>query len=83
LLPPTLSDPSPDLSVPLSKSSRALWVDRNGNVTRAEAGDRGTTNAAKCLATQAVIAAKKTKWQPSENAAETQVGRIIYNFSLN
>lgn len=59
-----------------------IWVDRQGNVVKAESGDRGTTNAAQCLATQAVIAAKKTKWQPNENAAELQVGKIIYNFKL-
>ncbi|RZJ27580.1 MAG: energy transducer TonB [Flavobacterium sp.] len=60
-----------------------IWVDRSGNVVRAEAGDRGTTNSASCLATQAVIAAKKTKWQPNEAAAETQVGKIVYNFRLD
>lgn len=60
-----------------------IWVDRSGNVVRAEAGDRGTTNSASCLATQAVIAAKKTKWQANEGAAETQVGKIVYNFRLD
>lgn len=59
-----------------------IWVDRNGNVVRAEAGDRGTTNSASCLATQAVIAAKQTRWQPNEDSPETQVGKIIYSFKL-
>ncbi len=59
-----------------------IWVDRSGNVVRAEAGDRGTTNSASCLATQAVIAAKQTKWQPNESSPETQVGKIIYSFRL-
>lgn len=59
-----------------------IWVDRQGNVVRAEAGDRGTTNTATCLTSQAVIAAKQTKWQPSESAAELQVGKITYNFRL-
>ncbi len=59
-----------------------IIVDRNGNVISAKAGDRGTTNAAQCLASQAEIAAMKTKWQPSANAPETQSGKIIYNFKL-
>jgi outer membrane biosynthesis protein TonB len=59
-----------------------IWVDRSGNVVRAEAGDRGTTNAAACLATQAVMAAKETKFQANADSPETQVGRIIYSFRL-
>jgi hypothetical protein len=51
-------------------------------VTNANPGVRGTTNSAKCLLEQAKIAAMNTKWQADGTAAETQVGKIIYNFKL-
>ncbi|WP_191021164.1 energy transducer TonB [Flavobacterium selenitireducens] len=59
-----------------------IYVDRNGKVIRAEAGDRGTTNRAKCLADQAERAALDTKWEIDSDAPETQVGKIVYNFKL-
>lgn len=59
-----------------------IWVDRNGRVTRAQAGDRGTTNGAKCLADQAERAALDTKWETDGDAPETQQGKIIYSFRL-
>lgn len=59
-----------------------ITVDQNGNVTEAKPGARGTTNTASCLASQARIAAMKTKWEPSPTGAEKQVGTIRYNFSL-
>ncbi len=60
-----------------------ISVDRNGKVTNAIAGVKGTTNTALCLLSQAKIAALNTKWESSNNAPEKQVGKIIYNFSLN
>lgn len=60
-----------------------VTVDRNGNTVSVTAGVQGTTNTAKCLLDQAKIAAMSTKWQPDSNAPETQVGKIIYTFSLN
>jgi hypothetical protein len=59
-----------------------IVVDRSGKVISATAGDRGTTNRAQCLAEQAEIAAMNTRWQADDNAAEKQVGKIIYNFRL-
>lgn len=59
-----------------------ITVDRNGNVISAIAGDRGTTNRAQCLAQQAEIAAKNTRWEANPSAPEKQVGKIIYNFKL-
>ncbi|MES2747458.1 MAG: energy transducer TonB [Bacteroidota bacterium] len=59
-----------------------ITVDKNGNVVEAKPGARGTTNTANCLASQARIAAMKTKWEPSPDGAEKQVGTIKYNFSL-
>lgn len=58
-----------------------IWVDRKGNVVRAEAGDRGTTNTALCLLSKAKEAALKTKWEGDINAPEQQIGLIIYSFS--
>ena len=60
-----------------------VTVDRNGNTVSVTAGVQGTTNTAKCLLDQAKIAAMSTKWQPDSNAPETQVGKIIYTFTLN
>lgn len=60
-----------------------IIVDKNGNTISATPGVKGTTNTASCLQQQAKIAAMNTKWQPSEGAPEKQVGKIIYNFSLN
>jgi len=59
-----------------------ISVDKSGIVTNANPGVRGTTNSAKCLLEQAKIAAMNTKWQSDASAAETQVGKIIYNFKL-
>lgn len=60
-----------------------ISVDQSGNVVAAKPGVRGTTNAAKCLLDEAKNAAMRTRWEPDSNAKETQVGLIIYNFSLN
>lgn len=60
-----------------------VTVDKNGNTIAAEAGVKGTTNTASCLLQQAKIAAMNTKWQPSADAPDRQVGKIVYNFSLN
>ena len=59
-----------------------IAVDQSGRVISANPGVRGTTNAAKCLLDQAKTAAMNTKWQSDATAAETQVGKIIYNFKL-
>ncbi len=60
-----------------------VTVDRNGRTISAVAGIKGTTITAKCLKDQARQAALSTKWQPSPDAQESQVGKIIYNFGLN
>ena len=59
-----------------------ISVDKSGTVINANPGVRGTTNSAKCLLEQAKIAAMNTKWQADATAAETQIGKIIYNFKL-
>lgn len=60
-----------------------VWVNRSGNVMRAEPGARGTTNTAACLLDKAKEAALKTKWQGDAKAKELQVGTIIYRFKQN
>lgn len=59
-----------------------ISVDKSGRVIAANAGIRGTTNAAKCLLDQAKIAALNTKWQSDDAAPDKQVGKIIYSFKL-
>jgi len=60
-----------------------VTVDRSGKTIGAVPGVKGTTNAARCLLDQAKIAAMNTKWSSDNDAAEKQVGTIVYNFSLN
>jgi outer membrane biosynthesis protein TonB len=59
-----------------------ITVNKEGKVIEAKPGARGTTNTAACLASQAKIAALNTKWSPSPDGNENQVGTIKYNFSL-
>ena len=60
-----------------------VTVDQSGRTISATAGIKGTTNLARCLLDQAKIAAMNTKWDADSNAPAKQVGKIIYNFSLN
>ncbi|KQB43381.1 energy transducer TonB [Flavobacterium aquidurense] len=60
-----------------------VTVDQNGKTINATAGIKGTTNTARCLLDQAKIAAMNTKWDADSNAPAKQVGKIIYNFSLD
>ncbi|MGC4040853.1 MAG: hypothetical protein QM710_08775 [Flavobacterium sp.] len=60
-----------------------ISVDRSGNVIKAVAGVQGTTNPASCLIEEAKKAALQTKWQPDNNAPETQIGKIVYVFTQN
>ncbi|TGD59270.1 energy transducer TonB [Flavobacterium humi] len=79
-----LSKPAPKYTCNESgKVVVEVRVDRNGNTVSVLPGVKGTTNTAKCLLDQARIAAMNTKWQASDDAPETQVGKIIYSFSLN
>lgn len=56
-----------------------VTVDKAGNTIGVSNG-RGTTGDA-CLIALAKNFARKTKWTPSDSAAEKQVGTITYNFS--
>ena len=59
-----------------------IKVDNQGNVVKATAGVKGSTNTANCLVEQARYAALKTKWQPDTKAPSQQTGRIKYRFKL-
>ena len=58
-----------------------IWVNRSGNVTRAER-TQGTTNTNPCLVNPALETAKTFKWQADSNAPETQIGFVVVNFKL-
>ncbi|UTN04753.1 energy transducer TonB [Flavobacterium bizetiae] len=60
-----------------------ITVDQSGKTISATPGIKGTTNTARCLLDQAKIAAMNTKWEADDDAAAKQVGKIIYNFSLD
>lgn len=79
-----LSKPAPKYTCNESgKVVVEVTVDQNGKTISATPGVKGTTNTASCLLDQARIAAMNTKWESDSNAPIKQVGRIIYNFSLN
>lgn len=59
-----------------------IWVDKEGNVIKAEAGARGTTTTSVELFKRAVAAARKAKFSPNPNALEEQKGTITYHFVL-
>ncbi|WP_121908568.1 energy transducer TonB [Ulvibacter antarcticus] len=61
----------------------SIEVDRNGKVTSATAGVRGTTNNTKCLLEPAKRAALATRFNSDDKAPAKQIGKIIYKFSLS
>jgi TonB family protein len=60
-----------------------IYVNRDGTVTSAVAGETGTTVTDKVLWDNAVAAAKKAKFNVSRNAPESQRGTITYVFKLH
>lgn len=54
-------------------------VNRSGNVI-ATKYTKGTTNTSQCLIDPAYATARSYKWQPDDNAPETQIGYITVNF---
>ncbi|MHB0754618.1 energy transducer TonB family protein [Polaribacter sp. M15] len=59
-----------------------ITVDKNGKVISAIPGVKGSTNTAACLLKPAKEAALKTTWNADKKAPASQVGTIIYKFSL-
>ncbi len=57
-----------------------IWVDKNGNVTKAIAGARGTTTSNPSLWRKAQQAALSAKFSVNHDAPEEQKGTITYNF---
>jgi hypothetical protein len=57
-----------------------IWVDKQGNVTKAVAGGRGTTTTNQNLWKISMAAAKRAKFSVKSNAPEEQKGSISYNF---
>jgi outer membrane biosynthesis protein TonB len=57
-----------------------IWVDKQGNVTKAIAGARGTTTSSQALWKLATDAAMRSKFDAKNNAPEEQKGTITYNF---
>ena len=59
-----------------------IYVNRDGTVTSAVAGEQGTTVTDKTLWDNAVAAAQRAKFNVSRNAPESQRGTITYVFNL-
>ena len=59
-----------------------IVVDRNGKVTSATPGVRGTTNNNPCLLEPARKTAFMHKWNLDSNAPSQQVGFVVVNFKL-
>ena len=57
-------------------------MDRSGKVTDASPGAKGTNNSARCLIEAAKKSALATKWNTDNKAPQTQIGTIIYKFTL-
>lgn len=58
-----------------------IWVNKQGNVIRAERA-QGTTNSDPCLVNPALATAKTFKWQADANAPDTQIGFVVVNFQV-
>ncbi len=59
-----------------------IWVNKQGEVVRAEAGAKGTNTSSITLQRLAQQAALKAKFSPNPNAPEEQKGTITYHFVL-
>ncbi|MBP3763642.1 MAG: hypothetical protein J6I49_07185 [Bacteroidales bacterium] len=59
-----------------------VWVNQQGQVVRAEAGQKGTTLARDQYVRQALEYAKKARFSASTSAPEEQIGYITYIFKI-
>ena len=57
-----------------------IEVDKNGNVTKATPGVKGSTSQAPCLMNPAKRAALETKFNVDPDASQIQIGTIVYQF---
>ncbi len=60
-----------------------IWVDRNGNVTKTEAPQKGSTASNPTLVNAAIEAARKAKFNAVPNAPEEQTGTLTYVFRMD
>lgn len=60
----------------------SIWVNREGNVVRAQVNPKGTTIVDAGMKKTAVDAAKNSTFDSDANAAELQTGTITYKFVL-
>ena len=60
-----------------------IWVDNNGNVTKAVPGVRGSTTTSSVLYKKAKDAALKTKFSAKPDAPAVQKGTMTFVFILN
>lgn len=60
-----------------------IRVDKDGNVTYASAGAKGTTITDANLLQRCEDAVRNSKLNPSPNAADNQVGKVVFVFKLN
>ena len=59
-----------------------IWVDHNGNVTRAEYQPKGSNTSNGYLVSQAIAAAKRARFNADPAAPEEQKGTITYIFKI-
>lgn len=57
-----------------------IWVNTKGEVTRVQAGERGTTTSDRSLWKLAENAALRARFSPDDDAPEDQTGTITYKF---
>lgn len=57
-----------------------IWVNRNGEVVRAQPGVQGTTTMDEALWDTSRRAALQSKFEPDDNAPDIQTGTITYKF---
>ena len=59
-----------------------ITVNKIGNVIKAEAGVKGSTNLHPCLLDPAKKTALLHKWFPDDSAPDSQTGFVVVNFKL-
>ena len=59
-----------------------IWVNQQGQVVRAEAGQKGTTLPKDQYVRQALEYARKARFSASNSAPEEQIGYITYIFKI-
>lgn len=74
--------PNPDRSIEGTVVVK-IWVDKDGNVTKAEAGLRGTTITDSYFKRISEQAAMKWKFSPRNDGDEVQTGSITFKYTQN